>query len=93
MAEIKWSKKAINDLQAIYDFISLDSGSYADKYINRIIHKIEQLQTYPNLGRVVPEKNDNSIRELIVGSHRIFYKVDSTSVKVIRLHHSAQKIN
>lgn len=93
MSEIKWSKKEINNLKAIYEYISLDSESYADKYINRIIRKIEQLQSYPNLGRIVPEKNDDSIRELIIGSHRIFYKVGAKSVKVIRLHHSAQNIN
>jgi toxin ParE1/3/4 len=92
MAKIKWGKKSTKDLQAIYEFISLDSVYYADRYIDKIILRIDQLQNFPKSGRIVPEKEDPSIRELIEGNYRIFYKVQKSYVFILRIHHSSRKL-
>ena len=58
----------MKDLKTINDFISLDSKFYADRFINRIIQRVEQLVFFPESGRIVPEKNNPEIRELIEGN-------------------------
>jgi toxin ParE1/3/4 len=72
MAEIIWTKKAEKDLISIHEFISIDSVFYANRFIKKIILLVEVLSEFPGSGRVVPENEDASIRELIEGNYRIF---------------------
>lgn len=93
MAKIKWSKRATKDLKSIFEHISIDSKYYAVRYIDKIILRVDQLQNFPKSGRIVPEKEDPSIRELIEGNYRIFYKIHRAHLVILRIHHSTRKIN
>jgi toxin ParE1/3/4 len=92
MAQINWSKRAIRDLETVFQLISEDSHFYAYRFTNKIILKVDQLLEFPESGRIVPEKEDVSIRELIEGNYRIFYKWDKNQVTILRIHNSARKI-
>lgn len=92
MAKIVWTKKSISDLRAINVYISLDSKLYAIRFINKLILRVDQLMNFPESGRVVPEKEDPAIRELIEGNYRIFYKIQRNNVTILRIHHSSKKI-
>ena len=92
MAKITWTKWSIKDLRAIYDYISCDSSFYAARFIDRIIQRVDQLEEHPESGRMVPEKEDSSIRELIEGNYRIFYRIQRGKVIILRIHNSARKI-
>ena len=74
MAKVSWTRRSINDLKLIHEFISLDSKFYADRFINKIVSRVEQLIEFPESGRIIPEKEENDLRELIEGNYRIFYK-------------------
>lgn len=76
MAKISWTKWSLKDLRLIYNYISVDSPFYAKRFISKIILRVEQLETMPLSGSIVPEKEDPTIRELIEGNYRIFYKVN-----------------
>jgi plasmid stabilization system protein ParE len=73
----------LKDLKAINDFISLDSKFYAARFINRLIQRVDQLVLFPDSGRIVPEKNNPEIRELIEGNYRIF--TDSIKISLLFL--------
>ena len=93
MAEIRWSAKARKDLRQIHSYIANDSVFYADRFIIKILKRVDVLESFPLSGRMVPEKNDETIRELIEGNYRIFYKVaHDKSIFVLRIHHSAKLI-
>ena len=93
MAEIIWTRSAYKDLRVIHQFISADSIYYADQLINNLYNRVTLLERYPRAGRMVPEKEDVTIRELIEGNYRIFYKLYSNeSVIILRIHHSSKKI-
>lgn len=93
MAEIIWTKKARNDLRNIYEFISLDSDFYAGRFILKLIGLADSLQHFPLAGRIVPEKEDSSIRELIEGNYRIFYRTSKgNTIFILRVHHAARQI-
>ena len=92
MAKIKWSYLAIRDLKSIYEYISKDSEIYASRFINKLIVRVDQLIELPESGRVVPEKEDPRIRELIEGNYRIFYRVVKNQVVILRVHNSAKRI-
>lgn len=92
MAKIVWTKSSLNDLKLIFEYISVDSHFYASRFVNRLVDRVEQLIIFPESGRIVPEKEDLSIRELIEGNYRIFYRLQKSSVTILRIHHSARNI-
>jgi toxin ParE1/3/4 len=92
MAKIKWTKWSIKDLQLIHEYISNDSKFYADRFVTKIITRVEQLDSMPLSGRVVPEKEDPNLRELIEGNYRIFYKIAKNSITIVRVHNSSRNI-
>jgi toxin ParE1/3/4 len=92
MVKVIWTEFAIEDLRSIHNYISQDSKVYADRFIEKIISRVEQLETHSQSGRVVPEFHIDTLRELIEGNYRIIYKVNSDSVGIVRVHHSARQL-
>jgi plasmid stabilization system protein ParE len=73
------------DLRHIHDFIAADSRHYAKKVSQGIVDKTLQLSELPHIGKVVPEIDNEDIRELHMYSYRILYaiKADHTHVLAI----------
>ncbi len=92
MAKIVWTKRSLKDLKLIFDYIALDSTYYAARFINKIIQRVDQLEPFPESGRIVPEKDDQAIRELIERNFRLFYRLQKGVVTILRVHNSAMKI-
>jgi toxin ParE1/3/4 len=90
MVAIDWTELALEDLKEIHDYISLDSKIYADRYIDKLIARVDQLSTHPKSGRIVPEYHVDTIRELIEGNYRIVYKYHEQSISILRIHHAAR---
>ena len=85
MAKISWTRKSIQDLKSIYDYISLDSRLYANRFTNQLVYRVDQLIEFPESGRIVPEKEDPVIRELIEGNYRIFDRILKGNITILRL--------
>jgi len=79
---IVWSPQSIRDLRAIRDYIAKDSERYADLTIARIFTAVEQLLQFPQSGRIVPERDDPEIREIIVGPFRVVYRFRGVAIEV-----------
>lgn len=75
MTEVRWTPEAADDLQAIYDFIGRDSPHYAQVVVEDILAAIDRLERFPLLGRHVPERSRDDLRELIKTPYRIVYRV------------------
>lgn len=92
MVNVVWTEFALEDLKSIHEFISKDSKHYADQFVEKLVARVNQLETNPRSGRIVPEFNVETVRELIEGNYRIIYRVDSDSLGIIRIHHSARQL-
>jgi len=47
----------------------------------------------PKVGRKVPERNDENIRELIEGNYRIIYELRGEErIEVLLIHHSSRTL-
>ena len=82
MTPIRWSPQAVRDVEAIRDCIAQDSQRYAQLTVDRIISSVERLREFPQSGRVVPERADPEIREVIVGPFRVVYRYRSGVVDI-----------
>jgi len=49
----------------------MDSKFHANKWLEKIADRINMLPKQPNIGRVIPERNDQNLREIIDGNYRI----------------------
>jgi toxin ParE1/3/4 len=87
-----WTDFAIEDLRSIFDYVARDSRVYANRYVDKLIARVDQLESNPKSGRIVPEFNKEEIRESIEGSYRIVYKFSQDMVTVLRVHHSARQL-
>ena len=92
MVKLIWTAFALEDLRLIHEYISLDSKRYADRLVEKLITRVDQLESFPKSGRVVPEFNSEFIRELIEGNYRIIYKISSAQIAIIRVHHAARQL-
>ena len=45
------------------------------------------------MGRIVPEFGIENIREIIVGSYRVIYRIRDEDVQILTVHHGAQLLD
>ena len=84
---LEWSNEALEDIELIATYIEKDSLYYAKSVVSKFFQKAESLKDFPNIGRVVPELNDTTIREVFVYSYRLIYKKYDNKVLVIAVVH------
>lgn len=89
------SRKALNDLDAIWDFLVHESGStaIADGVIDRIADRFLLLALYPRLGRRRDQDLGNRRRSFAVGDHVIIYRLSGADIDIIRVVHGRRDIS
>jgi addiction module RelE/StbE family toxin len=89
---VHWTETAQRHLDAIYHFIAQDSPVYAERMVDRLTRRSQQIGTFPCSGRSVPEYEMDQIREVIEGPYRIIYYVHADQIDVLAVLHGAQDI-
>jgi toxin ParE1/3/4 len=90
--QVALSPSARRDLRDIVRYISDDSPDRALAFAQFLVSSTKRLADFPEMGRVVPEFADPSIREIVVRSYRVIYRVDhgDCRVDVARFWHGAR---
>jgi len=84
---VKWSPEATEDLESIVSYIARDSEFYARAVASKILATSSKIPEQPLIGRVVPEINDEMIRERFVYSYRLIYRVEGKIITVVAIVH------
>lgn len=84
---VVWSPQAIADVEAIAEFIEKDSPFYARAVVTKIVSSTRRLAFYPWSGRIVPEIQDHSLREIFVFSYRVIYQVGDVHLTIVAVIH------
>ena len=90
--EIEWADSAIAGLLEAIEYISRDSPSYAASLAVHAERTASTLNEFPNRGRRVREYNDSNVREVLVSSYRLIYRVGESVVSVIAFVHTARDL-
>ncbi|TSA54149.1 MAG: type II toxin-antitoxin system RelE/ParE family toxin [Planctomycetaceae bacterium] len=88
--KIEWTEPALLDLQNIRDYIRRDSEYYATRFVERIIEVVENLKKFPEMGRSIPEAEQEKIRELLFYNYRIMYRVETKRILILTIIHGAR---
>lgn len=83
MAEVIWTEPALQQLDAIAEYIALDNPAAASRLVEEIFDKTDRLKDFPQSGRIPPELPNSVYREVVVSPCRIFYREDETRVLVL----------
>jgi toxin ParE1/3/4 len=92
MAEVGWSPRAAEDVQAIAAYIAEDSVAYAKSVAQKIVASTRRMDTFPMSGRIVPEFGDENIREVFAYSYRIIYRVEGQTVTIAAVVHGKRPV-
>jgi addiction module RelE/StbE family toxin len=90
MVQIEWTERSLEDLNEIHDYIARDSKSYANLFIKKIYNTVQKLKEFPNIGRMVPEVNIPSVREIIFQNFRIVYRIIDDLIEIITVFHGSR---
>jgi len=90
--KIVWTDPAVEDLRELHAYIARDSEMYASGFVERIILAAERLADHPKVGRVVPEANNENVREILYQRYRIIYRVKRDSIEMLSVIHGARDL-
>jgi plasmid stabilization system protein ParE len=88
--QIKWNRKAIQQLDDAIEYIELDSSVNAEKIKRTILLTIDGLLKHPE--KYNPDKykidNDGSYRAFELYHFRISYRYRLNEIRIIRMRHT-----
>lgn len=90
MGKVIWAPSALEDVNSIAEYIARDSVDQAALFVVRLFEATDRLQEFPLSGRVIPEIDNQSCREIIYGSYRIMYRLDDHEVWITGVVHGAR---
>ena len=93
MVKLIWTDQSIDDLGDIANYIGESSEKYASLTVQKLYKKVDILKSYPKSGRMVAEKNEEQVRELIEGNYRIIYEIASDDlIYILTIYHSSRNL-
>lgn len=83
---IRFAESAIADLEALRRwYAEQDVPDVGDRLVREVFTRIEAPRDHPEMGRIVPEFDQQFLRELIHPRFRIVYRRDPRHVRVVRI--------
>jgi toxin ParE1/3/4 len=68
------------------------SQHYAKQVTQELVQKSMTLDALPHVGRVVPELNEKTVREVSLYSYRIIYQIQPTRIDILAIIHKRRDL-
>lgn len=81
--KLSWTREALSRLIEIEEFIAQDSPKRAEAFVTDLVERTNLISENPEIGRIVPEISNTSIRELLVKSYRIVYRIKTSEIEIL----------
>ncbi len=81
--ELVWSERALTDLEAIGDFIARDDPAAAARWVAKLTAAAVKAAAAPRAGRRVPGLGRDDLREVLLRSYRVVYRVTPKRCEVL----------
>jgi plasmid stabilization system protein ParE len=89
--KILFTEDALNDLEVVLDFISVDHPSAADQFGTSLLNHVELLRSLPRIGVPVPGRP--GVRKILHSPVRVYYRLheERQLVEVLHFWHAARR--
>ena len=81
--KLSWTREALKKLIEIEEFIAQDSPNRAVDFIDHLVERSSLILDNPEIGRIVPEISNVSLRELLIESYRLVYRIKTTEIEIL----------
>jgi plasmid stabilization system protein ParE len=88
--EVVWAPRARSDARLALDYIHRESPEAARRFATALVTAARSLAELSERGRIVPELEDPSVRELLLSRYRVVYEVFPARVAVVRIIHASR---
>lgn len=82
---------AERDLIDIWTYIAADNPDAADRLLDAIADRIEQLRKHPRMGRLRPDIAVDA-RFLPIGNRVVLYRLTDEVIEIVRVVHGARDV-
>ena len=88
MAELIWTEPALQDLDAVADYVALDNPLAARRLVQRVFEHVAQLEAHPESGSRPPElrRSSRRYRQIVEPPCRVFYRYEHATERVFVLY-------
>lgn len=83
MSRVRWSPRSRRELLEIGRFIGRDDPVAARRWVERLRERARTAAAVPLAGRKTPEFDREDIREVLVRTYRIIYRVREGEIHVL----------
>ncbi len=92
---VEIARSAERDALGIYDYLERNSSVKAAQWFAEIERQIRTISRLPKRCPVIPEADDIGVeyRHLIWGSYRTIFRIEGSTVWVVRVLHGAQLLD
>lgn len=91
--KVHWTENAIKDLLAIKEYISQDSPERSQEWLLVLFNSGESLSNFPTRGRIVPEFEQENLRELFIDNYRLVYRIKKSVIEIITVFEGHRQLN
>lgn len=88
--KIRWSPRAASNFEDICNYIAKDSEYYAALFAKKVNVIVKTIPQFPESGRIVPEYENENLREKMYESYRIVYRLKEEVVEIVAICHGAR---
>jgi plasmid stabilization system protein ParE len=89
---VDWTSDAAEELRLVWEYVAKDSPSRAAMVARKIVDAADDLAQFPLMGREVPEWQNPDLRERVVYSYRIIYRVRRDRAIILAIVHGARQL-
>jgi plasmid stabilization system protein ParE len=83
MKPVLWSKDSIESIQAIYDYINIQSPQNANLVVDTLFDLGDNLSFFPERNPVEPLFNDSTIRFFPKWNFKIVYQIEPNRIYIL----------
>ena len=90
---VVWTPLAESQVADAFAYIAADRPATALKWFERLVRSVGSLSLLPDQGRMVPESDRESIREVLVAPYRVVYHRDAEAVVILTAQHERRDLD
>ena len=93
MAQVVGAEPALQDLDAIADYIALDDPTAAIRLVRKVFERLDQLVSFPETGTRPRDLKGTPYRKLTVKPILVYYRIEGRKVAIVHVVRGERKFN
>ncbi len=92
MVKIVWADTALEELNAICEYIQTVNEKSAKKLFQKVFDAVSNLEAHPEMGSFPQELKSKRYRHLVCSPCRVFYRYESNTVFIVHVFRDEKNI-